>query len=56
MLEDKVILITGASSGFGKSAASLLGGRKEFRVFGSSRSPHSDRTDERRLAVGEKQQ
>jgi short-subunit dehydrogenase len=36
----RVVLITGASSGFGRTTASLLAGRG-FRVFGTSRRPAS---------------
>jgi short-subunit dehydrogenase len=38
MPESKVVLITGASSGFGKETADLLADRG-FRVYGTSRSP-----------------
>jgi short-subunit dehydrogenase len=40
MPEEKVVLITGASSGFGKSAAALLAGRG-YKVYGTSRKPQS---------------
>jgi short-subunit dehydrogenase len=38
MPEQRVALVTGASSGFGKLAAIMLG-KKGFRVFGTSRNP-----------------
>ena len=38
MPESKVVLITGASSGFGKETAGLLADRG-FRVYGTSRNP-----------------
>jgi len=44
MSEPRVVLITGASSGFGRATASLLADRG-FRVFGTSRKPRSDKGD-----------
>jgi NAD(P)-dependent dehydrogenase (short-subunit alcohol dehydrogenase family) len=41
MSEEKVVLITGASSGFGKSAAALLAGRG-YKVYGTSKKPQSE--------------
>jgi len=41
MLEQRVVLITGASSGLGLATASLLAGRG-FKVFGTSRKPPRD--------------
>ena len=35
----KVVLITGASSGFGKVTSALLAKKGEYRVFGTSRNP-----------------
>jgi NAD(P)-dependent dehydrogenase (short-subunit alcohol dehydrogenase family) len=40
MLDQKVVLITGASSGVGQSTARLLS-QKGYRVFGTSRNPAS---------------
>jgi NAD(P)-dependent dehydrogenase (short-subunit alcohol dehydrogenase family) len=40
MSSQKVVLITGASSGIGRSIARLLG-QKGFTVFGTSRNPHA---------------
>jgi NAD(P)-dependent dehydrogenase (short-subunit alcohol dehydrogenase family) len=42
--DQRIALVTGASSGFGKATASLLAARG-FRVFGTSRSPRGDRGD-----------
>jgi len=39
-LPDRVVLVTGASSGFGERAASLLA-QKGYKVFGTSRKPAS---------------
>jgi NAD(P)-dependent dehydrogenase (short-subunit alcohol dehydrogenase family) len=44
MLEQRVVLITGASSGFGLATASLLAGRG-FKVFGTSRKPLRDKAN-----------
>jgi NAD(P)-dependent dehydrogenase (short-subunit alcohol dehydrogenase family) len=44
MPEDKVVLVTGASSGIGQATASLLATRG-FRVYGTSREPRSDKMD-----------
>ncbi len=44
MSEQKVVLITGASSGFGQAAASLLA-RNGFIVFGTSRQPDRGNPD-----------
>ena len=38
MAENRVVLITGASSGFGRETARILLGRG-FRVYGTSRNP-----------------
>ena len=38
MLDQRVVLITGASSGVGQSTARLLS-QRGFKVFGTSRSP-----------------
>ncbi len=43
MQESKVVLITGASSGFGKETASLLVDRG-FKVYGTSRNPSAQAT------------
>src|SRR5262245_66270093 len=40
MIDNKVVLITGASSGMGRATAELLSGRG-YRVFGTSRDPAS---------------
>jgi len=42
MSEQRVVLITGASSGIGQATASLLADRG-FQVFGTSRKPRSDK-------------
>jgi len=42
MPESKVVLITGASSGFGKDAAALFANRG-YKTYGTSRRPQSDR-------------
>jgi NAD(P)-dependent dehydrogenase (short-subunit alcohol dehydrogenase family) len=42
--DQRIALVTGASSGFGKVTASLLASRG-FRVFGTSRTPRADRDD-----------
>ena len=44
MIEERVVLVTGASSGLGQATASLLGTRG-FRVYGTSRKPRSDKAD-----------
>lgn len=44
MLEQRVVLITGASSGLGLATASLLAGRG-FKVFGTSRKPLTDKAN-----------
>ncbi len=44
MIDKRVVLVTGASSGFGKVAASLLA-ESGFRVFGTSRRPQGERED-----------
>ena len=40
-MNDRVVLVTGASSGIGRACASYLAGRG-FRVYGTSRSPISE--------------
>ena len=35
----RVVLITGASSGFGRAIANALGAKEHYRVFGTSRVP-----------------
>lgn len=42
MPESRVVLVTGASSGFGRATATLLAARG-YRVFGTSRSPPDQR-------------
>ncbi|MCY1065034.1 SDR family NAD(P)-dependent oxidoreductase [Nannocystis sp. RBIL2] len=44
MREGTVVLITGASSGFGEAAARLLAARGPYRVFGTSRRAAGDDT------------
>jgi len=44
MSEQRVVLITGASSGLGQTTASLLSDRG-FKVFGTSRKLHSNKAD-----------
>jgi NAD(P)-dependent dehydrogenase (short-subunit alcohol dehydrogenase family) len=41
-MSQRVVLVTGASSGIGKSTASLLA-KRGFRVFGTSRKPQRER-------------
>jgi len=41
MTEQRVVLVTGASSGIGQATARLLA-REGFRVFGTSRKPSAD--------------
>lgn len=43
--EDRVVLVTGASSGIGLATARLLA-RRGLRVFGTSRTPHADAAGE----------
>jgi NAD(P)-dependent dehydrogenase (short-subunit alcohol dehydrogenase family) len=43
-MSQNVVLVTGASSGFGRATASLLT-EKGFRVFGTSRKPRSEKED-----------
>ena len=45
MSHDRFVLITGASSGFGKLTASLLA-KHGFRVFGTSRKPSGGKQNE----------
>ena len=53
MVEDRVVLVTGTTSGFGKETASLLSS-KGFRVFGTSRkqSDNQDGIATLRLEIG----
>ncbi len=50
MAQSRVILITGASSGFGQQAAALLG-QRGHRVFGTSRRPLPDAAGVRMLQL-----
>src|SRR5262245_3355683 len=43
MIDQKVVLITGASSGVGQSTARLLS-KKGYTVFGTSRNPNNAKT------------
>ena len=44
LVNDRVVLVTGASSGFGKLTSSLLA-RREFMVFGTSRKASGEKND-----------
>jgi len=50
LVDDRVVLVTGTSSGFGKQTASLLA-KRGFRVFGTSRKPSGEKQETEMLQL-----